>query len=456
MARSRSARTLLAELLETAEVPVYVLDEKRQIIYCNSACASWVGATVEQLIGLRCDYHSQHDLGRGQAIAAGLCPPSQVFSGEAAEGLIAAPRQASESVRRSSRFVPLGSDVDRCVGVITVAGQSDLGRLPESSTDDESEPAQLHERVRAYRDEARRHYHLDRLAGESRLIKRVREQVALAASSQARVVVIGPQGSGREHVARTIHHNHPQAEAASLIPLDCTLLDSELLQATVSAFVRRWTEAERDPASALLLLEIDCLDADAQRELMGFLDIGEFGFRTIATARHHLLELAEQGKFRRDLALALSTLVIELPSLAQRREDLPLLAQLLLEELNAAGQRQLSGFTPEAMDQLVAHPWPGNLDELTSTVRAASQRAAGAIVRRSDLSEHLMLAADALAHPPHEEEQVQLDAFLRQIEGELVARALRRSKGNKAQAARLLGISRPRLLRLKRQLDSQV
>jgi two-component system response regulator HydG len=236
--------------------------------------------------------------------------------------------------------------------------------------------------------------------------------------------------------------------------LDCTLLDSELLQSTVSALVRQWAEAEPDQWPALLLLEIDCLDADAQRELMGFLDIGEFGFRTIATARHELLAMAEDGKFRRDLALVLSTLVVELPSLAQRPQDVPLLAQLLLEDINAQGQRQLGGFTPEAMDQLVAYAWPGNLDELTAMVRDAHQRAEGALVQRSDLPEQLSLAADAVAHPPPEEEFVQLDAFLRQIEHELVARALGHAKGNKAQAARLLGISRPRLLRLAKQLES--
>jgi DNA-binding NtrC family response regulator len=331
---------------------------------------------------------------------------------------------------------------------VAVVDETDLEQTSGPAADEPSESARLHEGVRAYRRESQRHYHIDRLVGESQMTRRVREQVALAASSQARVVLVGPKGSGREHMARTIHYSQPRADTSSLIPLDCTLLDAELLQSTVAAFVRRWTEAERDQPSALLLLEIDRLDMDAQRDLIGFLDIGEFGLRTIATASRSLLELADENRFRRDLAFALSTLVIEVPSLFQRKDDLPLLAQLLIEDINAAGRRQLAGFTPEAMDQLVAYHWPGNLDDLVSIVRAAHESAEGPWVTPSDLPERLSLAADALAHPPHEEEVVELDAFLRQIENELVARAMARSKGNKAQAARLLGISRPRLFRL--------
>ena len=453
MARSRSVRTVLAGLLDSAAAPVYVLDEQRRIVYCNPACASWIGATVEQAIGLRCDYHSKTELGRAQAIAAGLCPPPEVFTGQAATGVVVAHGESADCERRHARFDPLGNDALQCVGVIAVADDADLDPSSDLSADDSSEPAQLHERIQVYRSQARRHYSVDRLVGDSQVIKRVREQVLLAASSQVRVVLVGPKGSGREHVARLIHYSHKQVNAASLIPLDCTLLDSELLQSTVSAFVRRLTEAEREQPSALLLLEVDCLDAEAQRDLMGFLDIREFGIRTIATASQSLLELAEHGKFRRDLAFALSTLVIDLPGLSARSDDLPLLAQLLLEDINAAGRRQVGGFTPEAMDQLTGYHWPGNLDELVSTVRAAHERAEGPLVERSDLPERLAVAADALEHPPHEDELVELDVFLRRIEAEMVVRALKRSKGNKAQAARLLGISRPRLLRMITQLD---
>ena len=143
----------------------------------------------------------------------------------------------------------------------------------------------------------------------------------------------------------------------------------------------------------------------------------------------------------------LSTIVIELPSLAQRRDDLPLLAQLFLEDVNASGTRQIGGFTPAALDALDAYPWPGNLDELAAVVTEAHQRARGAEIDVGDLPEKLHWAAQAAAHPRANEETIVLEEYLARVERELIRRALARCRGNKAKAARLLGMTRPRLYR---------
>jgi DNA-binding NtrC family response regulator len=447
MARSRSFRTRLIQLLDCAATPVYVLDEQRRIVYCNSACAAWLETTAEQLVGLRCDYHSKLEVDAPSALAAGLCPPPDVFAGQNARGVVVAATDAKGPKRREGHFVPLGRDIVQCVGVVAVLDPTDLAPEAMSREESASEPLRLHEQIRAFRRHAHRHCQIDRLAGESAVMQRVRDQAGLAATSRARVVVAGPKGSGREYVARWIHYRQEHAVAASLVPLDCSLLDAELLQSTVAAFVRRWSELERDEPSALLLLEVDQLESDAQRDLVGFLDIREFPLRTIATARQSLLDLARQGGFRWDLACALSTLTITLPGLADRPQDVPLLAQMMLEDINGEGGRQVAGFAPEAMDRLVAHAWPENLDELMSTVRRAHRAAEGPRIETANLPERLLLAAEALAHPPRQEETIQLDAFLQDIESQLMTRALRRANGNKARAARLLGISRSRLLR---------
>jgi DNA-binding NtrC family response regulator len=172
----------------------------------------------------------------------------------------------------------------------------------------------------------------------------------------------------------------------------------------------------------------------------------------LATARVPLQRLAAKGKFRTDLAYALSTLTIRLPSLKSRREDVPLLAQHFLEEKNAAGDKQLSGFAAAAMELLTTHDWPGNLDELATVVREACERAAGPQVQSADLPESLHLALHGAAHPLRELESIQLDEFLAEIEKELLQRALKASRGNKSKAAQMLGISRQRLLRRLAQL----
>ena len=456
MARSRSFHSELIPLFNSATVPIYAVDDQRRIVYCNPACTAWIGTTQDKIIGLRCDYHSNPEANADQPMVAGLCPPPEVFAGRSSRGVIACHNESAGCRRRRAEFLSLGGDALETVGIVAVLGNVDLPERASELGDKYSEPIALHEQIREYRQRGKRRYHAGQLIGESFAMKRVREQVTVASATRSRVVLWGPKGSGREHVARVIHHGNLCATESSLIPLDCALLDSELLQATVSALVRRWSELERDQPSALLLLDVDQLSSDAQRDLTGFVNIQEFELRTIATSRQSLMELAEEGKFRRDLAFALSTLVIQLPSLAERREDVPVLAQFMLEELNAAGKRQLGGFSPVAMDQLTMHDWPGNLDELASVVRWSHQHAEGPLIQPEELPDRLSWAADALAHPPHEEETIKLDEFLHTIESELLTRALRRSKGNKAQAARLLGISRARLLRRLSQLGLDV
>jgi DNA-binding NtrC family response regulator len=133
--------------------------------------------------------------------------------------------------------------------------------------------------------------------------------------------------------------------------------------------------------------------------------------------------------------------------LCRRSEDVPPLAQLFLEEANAGAIKQVGGFSPEALDALSAYRWPGNVDELAAMVREAHERAAGGEVTVKHLPKRIHLAADAAAHPPRVDEPIVLEEFLARVEKELIARALRRAKGNKSKAARLLGLTRPRLYR---------
>jgi DNA-binding NtrC family response regulator len=133
--------------------------------------------------------------------------------------------------------------------------------------------------------------------------------------------------------------------------------------------------------------------------------------------------------------------------LAERRADIPLLAQAFVEERNARGPKQRSGFSPAALDRLDSYHWPGNLDELAEVVREAHERSAGPEILPDDLPKRIELALDAAARPRRREERIVVDEFLAQIERELIERALAQSKGNKAKAARLLGVTRPRLYR---------
>jgi DNA-binding NtrC family response regulator len=309
----------------------------------------------------------------------------------------------------------------------------------------------LHEHVRRFRQEAAARYRADRLIGEGPAMRLARRQVELAAQSGASVLLVGPPGSGRRHLAAAIHYgaNPPSPErlATTLVPLDCSLLGADLLEEVAAAVARGRQLAEKIVPGALLLHRVDEISTDLQVELAALLVRRPLNWRLMATATESLAELARRGKFREDLAAALSTIVIELPSLVRRRDDLPLLVQLFLEDLNAGGRRQIGGFTPAALDLLDSYAWPGNLDELAEVVAESHRRAAGREVDVADLPERLRLVSQAAARPHRPEETIVLNEYLARVERELIRRALARAKGNKARAARLLGMTRPRFYR---------
>lgn len=450
MAVQRSPKTAVARLLGTCPQPVYALDDRRRIAYVNPALTEWLGVGAPLLLGQRCDYHSGGESGPPTAIAAGLCPPPEVFLGHRAAAEVGFRDAAGRPQRRRAEFLPLAGPTPDRWAVLALVDSENLPDAPAAPLPVETlatNPAALHARLRGLLHQLLPRYRLNQVVGESPAMVRVREQIRLASAGRPRVVVVGPPGSGRESIARAIHYGGAAANVPPLAPLACHLLDPELLQTTVASFVASCAELVIEQPPALLLLEVDQLGPETQAALAGMLNIREFNLRTLATARVSLTALAAENRFRPDLACALSTLVIEVPPLAERPQDIPLLAQLFLEQRNAAGGQQLAGFTAEAVDQLLAYPWPGNGDELAELVRQASAQATGPLVPAAALPEKIRLTAAAAAHPPRDDERVVLDEFLAEIEQELLGRALQRAKGNKAHAARLLGIPRARLLR---------
>jgi DNA-binding NtrC family response regulator len=220
----------------------------------------------------------------------------------------------------------------------------------------------------------------------------------------------------------------------------------DLLRSTLAVILGN-DRVQSPRTGTLLLNDVHELPAEVQAELAGYLKTSGVPIRIISTSVGPLDELAAQNRFRADLAAALSTVVIHLPRLAERREDIPLLAQALLEEINAGGEKQLRGFSPEALDRLAAYAWPGNIDELSATVRHAYDAAETALITPANLPQRSHLAAAAGRLSRRTPQPIELENFLAQIERELIERAIRLAKGNKTKAAQLLSLTRPRLYR---------
>ena len=446
MPRKISILKALSKLLDAAPQPVYVLDGEHRLVYGNAAFSAWVGRNAEELAGLKCLYSASGELTGGTELAAAIAPPPEAFS-QAITGTVAAPGEGGTLNSRSAHFVPLPGIEDEAAGLLIVVGAA--AKLEKQHDSAEASPADLHQQLQSLRGELGRRFHIGQLIGQSPPMRRVREQVRAASQIGGRVLVTGPEGSGRELVARIIHYGPRGGGAAigPLVPVDAALMDAELMQSTLTAFLKRQSEWRGERPPAILLKDADRLPADAQQELAGFLRLPGVELPLIATATRSLARLAKRGKFRVDLAYSLSPFTIQLPRLSEREGDLPLLAQFFLEEFNTRGGRQLTGFAPEAVDMLLAYSWPGHVEELAGTIIQACEHATGPLVQPINLPPQMHHAVEKEARPTAEPERIELDSYLATIETELLRRAMAQSRGNKTKAAELLGIHRARLIR---------
>ena len=389
--------------------------------------AQLLGLDPDQLVGRRCDYGVAGEADALAATIASLCPPPDVFAGLRRSEEITFAHASGSLVHRLAEYLPLGRDALGGVGVVTLVFNAPTAGATRTGS---AEATELHRRLVALRQEVLAKWPIDALVGESPAVRRIREQVTLAARGRTRVVVHGPAGSGRGHVARLIHHRLAAERPGMCVPLCCPLLDAELLQNTITALVRQsaspGNEFLRDGSTVgpsvptLLLLEVDELVEEAQAELTGFLALPGFELSCVATARHPLTTLAEQGRFRQDLAHALSTLEIHMPSLRDQREDLPLLA-VFSGAVQRARRRSIQRFhtrgdEPHCMNTRGRRMWTSCWRWWKSRRRAAD----GPWIGPAELPDRIRSAHDAADRRKRKDEPIDLDQVLEDVERELI------------------------------------
>jgi DNA-binding NtrC family response regulator len=287
------------------------------------------------------------------------------------------------------------------------------------------------------------------------------EWIRTAAKSDIAVLILGPTGSGKEVVARMIHElsrrGKERFQAVNCAALPDTLFESELFGYERGAFTgahdRKPGRLELADHGTLFLDEIGDLSLMAQAKLLRALEDRRFerlggqksvhvDFRLISATNRPLDLFVRDGRFREDLYYRINAFAIRLPSLRERPIDIPVLASRFLARYCAANGVPLDDktFSAEAMAQLQAYPWPGNIRELESTVARAALSAPGRIIRDSDiefLHEHASSEAFAPPRLP----------TLREAERAHILRALEVAAWNKKEAARILEISRGTLYR---------
>ena len=244
-----------------------------------------------------------------------------------------------------------------------------------------------------------------RLIGKTEAIRHVDAEADCAARSDAKVLITGETGVGKEVVARLIHHRSARASAA-LVTLNCAGLPDSLLESELFGHVRgSFTGAYRDkpgllemaPNGTLFLDEVGEMSTRMQVVLLRFLESGEIqrvgadrsharvNVRLVTATNRDLEAQIASGAFREDLFFRLNVIRMRIPPLRERAEDIPLLVTHFLSTYRQAHRAPASDVSREAMDALVAHRWPGNVRELKNVVERMVLKATGPVIQLGDL-----------------------------------------------------------------------
>jgi DNA-binding NtrC family response regulator len=291
------------------------------------------------------------------------------------------------------------------------------------------------------------------MVGTSPTIGLVRAYLERVGASDVNVLITGETGTGKELAAQLLH-SHSNRRRRAFVSVNCAaipdgLLESELFGYERGAFTGANTARDGHFRAAeggsLLLDEIGEMTPFAQAKILRALDTREIyrlgstrklplDVRVIAATNQNLDALMEEGRFRRDLYYRLNVARVRLPPLRERREDIPALLDHYIHELNGRFQRSVAGFTSEAMRELVAYDWPGNVREVKNLLEAAFAEMPNRSLGFIELPAALRERVRALRHAAPTERDLLLDA-------------LRATNWNKSLAAQRLRWSRMTLYR---------
>lgn len=296
------------------------------------------------------------------------------------------------------------------------------------------------------------------MIGESKPMEELFLLIEKMQGTEANVLILGENGTGKDLVARTIHAHSPRADKAfatiDLGSISETLFESELFGYEKGAF----TDARKEKpgrievasggtlfldeiANLSLAMQVKLLTAIEKKSLsrLGALHSTYADVRYISATNADLRKEVDEGRFRQDLLYRINTIELNLPPLRERGNDILLLADHFLSKFGSKYKKEIKGFSPEAKKCLTAYPWPGNVRELQHALERAVILSSGKVLHADDFT----MLSQAKSNKPKNAMPLNLD----QLEQEAIDKALILSEGNMNKAADLLGISRFALYR---------
>ncbi|MCS6952915.1 MAG: sigma-54 dependent transcriptional regulator [Bryobacterales bacterium] len=302
-----------------------------------------------------------------------------------------------------------------------------------------------------------------RIIGESVPMKALRQQIALMAATNGRVLIYGESGTGKELVARAIHAQSPRA-GQPFVEVNCAAIPEELIESELFGHRKgSFTGAHEDKigkfqkadGGTLFLDEVGDMSLRTQAKVLRALDEGRFepvgasesvqvDVRVIAATNKNLEEEIERGNFREDLFYRLNVIPFHVPPLRERIEDVPLLADYFLEEFTRAYGRKPKELTPEAYRLLQSYHWPGNVRELRNLMERI-------VILNPQVridARHIPLPSGRRAPAERMSDSFRTLQEVREAaEREYILKKLDETQGNVTRAAELLGLERSHLYR---------
>lgn len=304
------------------------------------------------------------------------------------------------------------------------------------------------------------------IVAQSQAMVKIFKLIGKAAQTRASVLIYGETGTGKELIARALHDNSTRAEGP-FVAINCAGIPDSLLESELFGHVKgAFTSAEQSRRGLLeeasggtvLLDEISDLSLAGQAKLLRALQEGEIrrvgsnatiplDLRVISASRRNLESMVKDGTFRDDLLYRLKTIAIEVPPLRERKDDIPLLAELFL--IRYGKDKDIRGYTEDALTLLHEYDWPGNVRELEHVIERTAALCSGCIISAHDLPGDLRIPAASEVGTSRKESLI---AAARRkaatISRDQVLVALNQTSGNKIHTAEVLGISRWALSRL--------
>jgi two-component system nitrogen regulation response regulator NtrX len=299
------------------------------------------------------------------------------------------------------------------------------------------------------------------MLGDSPPMRRLKEEIARVAPTDARVLIMGENGTGKELVARQIHRLSQRAELP-LVEVNCAAIPEDLIESELFGHVKgSFTGASEDrrgkfeeaDGGTLFLDEVGDMSARTQAKVLRALQEGRFtrvgGSRPIATdtrvlsaTNKNLAEEIGRGAFREDLYFRVAVVPVPVPALRERTDDIPLLARHFLREASLRFGRKPKSLSPAAVEALQAYRWPGNVRELKNLIERLMILSPADEIRREDLPAEIRARFD---------EGIAPDAPLRDaredFERRYILAALKRFRGNVSRTAEALDLERSNLYR---------